>query len=85
MASNGPLDSHVKVSENCDFGEDYCGANSEADAGEATKRRRVTHDYRKLSKLGYDPTMSTSLKQGSPFEPKGNLCSRLAKCTLKLL
>ncbi|XP_063543034.1 lysine-specific demethylase RSBN1L [Cydia strobilella] len=71
MASSGPLDSNVKVGENCDNTDDYFSGSSDADAGEATKRRRVTHDYRKLSKLGYDPTMSTTSRQGSTSEPKG--------------
>ncbi|XP_032524773.2 uncharacterized protein LOC116775876 [Danaus plexippus] len=62
MASN---DSHVKVNENCDILDDCYSSCSETDAGEGTKRRRVTHDYRKLSKLGHDPSVSTNLKHAT--------------------
>lgn len=71
MASNGTTESHVKVGENRDFTDDYSASNGEGDAGEATKRRRVTHDYRKLSKLGYDPSVSTNVKHGQSIELKG--------------
>lgn len=71
MASSGATESHVKVSENRDFTDDYSASNGEGDAGEGTKRRRVNHDYRKLSKLGYDPSVSTNLKHGQSIELKG--------------
>lgn len=59
MASKKHLESPVKVSENRELSEDNCSSSSEADAGESIKRRRVNHDYKKLSKLGYDPSVST--------------------------
>lgn len=71
MASNGATESHVKVGENRDFTDDYSASNGEGDAGEGTKRRRVTHDYRKLSKLGYDPSVSMNVKHGQSIELKG--------------
>lgn len=71
MASSEPLQSHVKVGENHDFADDYCSSNSEADAGEGTKRRRVTHDYKRLSKLGYDPSVSVNAKQAQTSDCKG--------------
>lgn len=71
MASNCSPETNVKVSENRDSAEDYNSSNSEADAGEAIKRRRVTHDYRKLSKLGYDPSMSLNIKHAPSPDFKG--------------
>lgn len=71
MASNSSPETNVKVSENRDSAEDYNSSNSEADAGEAIKRRRVTHDYRKLSKLGYDPSMSLHIKHAPSPDFKG--------------
>jgi hypothetical protein len=71
MASDQPLQSNVKVGENRDFAEDHNGLYNEADAGEGSKRRRVTHDYRKLSKLGYDPSMSTNAKHSQSHDSKG--------------
>ncbi|CAH2060955.1 unnamed protein product, partial [Iphiclides podalirius] len=65
MASKEHIESPVKVSENRDLSEDNCSSSSEADAGEGIKRRRVTHDYKKLSKLGYDPSVSTDSKHAS--------------------
>ncbi|KAM3959897.1 LOW QUALITY PROTEIN: uncharacterized protein ACR2FA_006034 [Aphomia sociella] len=71
MASKEPLQSNVKVGENREYTEDYCSSMSEVDAGEGTKRRRVTHDYRRLSKLGYDPSVSTNAKLMQSFDGKG--------------
>lgn len=71
MASDQPLQSNVKVSDNQEFAEDFYGQNSEADAGEGTKRRRVTHDYKRLSKLGYDPSVSTNAKHPQSLDSKG--------------
>ncbi|XP_045780033.1 lysine-specific demethylase 9 [Maniola jurtina] len=71
MASNDSMESHVKVGENGDFVDDCGNACSDTDAGESTKRRRVTHDYRKLSKLGYDPSVPTNSKQASSGDSKG--------------
>lgn len=72
MASSESLQSNVKVGENRDFVDDYCSPIGEADAGEATKRRRVTHDYKRLSKLGYDPSVSSNAKLLQSSESKGN-------------
>lgn len=71
MASNDSIESHVKVSENRDNVDDCCSSPSETDAGDANKRRRVSHDYRKLSKLGYDPSVPTNLKHASSTDFKG--------------
>ncbi|XP_053619301.1 lysine-specific demethylase RSBN1L [Plodia interpunctella] len=71
MASSESLQSNVKVGENRDFVDDYCSPIGEADAGEATKRRRVTHDYKRLSKLGYDPSVSSNAKLLQSSESKG--------------
>ncbi|XP_060807613.1 lysine-specific demethylase 9 [Amyelois transitella] len=71
MASSESVQTNVKVVENRDFADDYISPNSEADAGEGTKRRRVTHDYRRLSKLGYDPSMSSSAKLVQSSDAKG--------------
>ncbi|CAG5058268.1 unnamed protein product [Parnassius apollo] len=65
MASNEHIESHVKVSENRELSEDDCSSSSETDAGEDVKHRRVTHGYKKLSKLGYDPSVSTDSKHAS--------------------
>ncbi|XP_068624703.1 uncharacterized protein [Battus philenor] len=65
MASNEYLESHVKVSENVSVTEENCSLNSEADAGEGAKRRRMSHDQKKLSKLGYDPSVSTDSKHAA--------------------
>lgn len=71
MASEEPLQSNVKVCENREFSEEFNGQNYEADAGEGIKRRRVTHDYKRLSKLGYDPSMSTNAKHPQSLDSKG--------------
>ncbi|XP_045539586.1 uncharacterized protein LOC106716681 [Papilio machaon] len=70
MASNEHLESHVKLSENRSLSEDNCNSSSAGDAGEGVKRRRVTHDYKKLCKLGYDPSMSTESTHAS-IDSKG--------------
>ncbi|XP_046973881.1 uncharacterized protein LOC124540406 [Vanessa cardui] len=70
MASNDSIESQVKVSENRDTVDDCYSSCSETDAGEGIKRRRVTHDYRKLSKLGYDPSVPTNLKHASTSDFK---------------
>lgn len=84
MASHWSAESSVKVGENREFADDYSSSNSEADAGEGTKRRRVTHDYRKLSKLGYNTSVSSSPKPQSSSEPKGTYYSYLLKFLLPL-
>ncbi|XP_063834922.1 uncharacterized protein LOC135084107 [Ostrinia nubilalis] len=71
MASDQPVQTNVKVSEIRDFADDIYGQNSEADAGEGCKRRRVTHDYKRLSKLGYDPSVSTNAKPPQSLDSKG--------------
>ncbi|XP_026760342.2 uncharacterized protein LOC113519434 [Galleria mellonella] len=71
MASKEPLQSNVKVVENREFNEDYSTSIIEIDAGEGTKRRRMTHNYRRLSKLGYDPSMSTNTKLIQSCDGKG--------------
>ncbi|XP_048486685.1 uncharacterized protein LOC105386526 [Plutella xylostella] len=70
MASSASVESPVKVGENRESPDDYSSSNSEVDAGEGSKRRRVTHDYRKLSKLGYDPSVSSPTKLLVPVESK---------------
>ncbi|XP_028160646.1 uncharacterized protein LOC114353038 [Ostrinia furnacalis] len=71
MASDQPVQTNVKASEIRDFADDIYGQNSEADAGEGCKRRRVTHDYKRLSKLGYDPSVSTNAKPPQSLDSKG--------------
>ncbi|XP_049881730.1 lysine-specific demethylase RSBN1L [Pectinophora gossypiella] len=78
MASGGPQESNVKVGENRDISEEYSASNGEGDAGEGSKRRRVTHDYRKLSKLGYDPNVSTNLTHGPSMDSKGTKKRKLS-------
>ncbi|KPJ04904.1 Round spermatid basic protein 1-like protein [Papilio xuthus] len=70
MASNEHLESHVKLSENRSLSEDNSNSSSAEDAGEGVKRRRVSHDYKKLCKLGYDPSMSTESTHAS-IDSKG--------------
>ncbi|KAG6446633.1 hypothetical protein O3G_MSEX004538 [Manduca sexta] len=70
-SSNEARVSHVKVSGNRDFGNDCYESNGEGDAGEGTKRRRVAHDYRKLSKLGYDPSVSNESRLTPSCESRG--------------
>lgn len=71
MASYDSIESHVKVRENRAIVDDCCSSSSETDAGEANKRRRMSHDNRKLSKLGYDPSVPTNLKHASSTDFKG--------------
>ncbi|KAL4712533.1 hypothetical protein ACJJTC_007549 [Scirpophaga incertulas] len=65
MASDQPLQCNVNACENLNFTDEYNGFNSEEEAGEGSKRRRVTHDIKKLLKLGYDPSVSTNSKHHS--------------------
>lgn len=67
--------SHVKVGETLDCVDDYRGSSSEKDAGQAVKRRRISHDYRKLSKLGYGPSVSTEPRHAMSPDSKGNITS----------
>lgn len=62
---------HVKVDENREFATNYCSSGGEGDAGEGNKRRRVSHDYRKLSKLGYGSSMSNDSRLIPGNETKG--------------
>nr|XP_049705735.1 lysine-specific demethylase 9 [Helicoverpa armigera] len=62
---------HVKVSENRDFVDDYCDSSSLEDAGEGAKRRRTANDCKKLSQQGYGTSMSTDPKHTSSIESKG--------------
>lgn len=71
MASKDSDESHVNLSENRDIVINCLNSNSDSEAGEGIKRRRVTHDYRKLSKLGYDPSVPTNLKHAAPSDSKG--------------
>ncbi|KAJ2940974.1 hypothetical protein O0L34_g13100 [Tuta absoluta] len=64
-------ESSVKNGENREFSDEFSNTNGDGDAGESGKRRRVTHDYRKLSKLGYDPSMSTQTPVNQSAESKG--------------
>ncbi|XP_038219093.1 uncharacterized protein LOC119837552 [Zerene cesonia] len=70
MASNDTLQSNVKVDEIHDFGDYETSDRSKLDAGEGGKRRRMSHGYRKLSKLGYDPSVPTNLKHATSREFK---------------
>lgn len=70
MASNGPVETNVKVHENRDCSIEFNNSISDFDAGENTKRRRVTHDYKKLSKQGYFPSLSAMNKSGSTQESR---------------
>ncbi|CAH2243720.1 uncharacterized protein LOC120634459 [Pararge aegeria] len=80
MASDDSMESHVKVDENGDFADDSSNACSDTETGEGSKRRRVTHDYRKLSKLGYDPSVPTNLKHASTVDSKGRKRKRSSEC-----
>lgn len=71
MASNGPLESCVKVAENRDGSDDCSNSTSETDTGENMKRRRITHDYKKLAKLGYIPSVSNFQKTPLTQDSKG--------------
>ncbi|XP_072946118.1 uncharacterized protein [Epargyreus clarus] len=71
MATNDSQKTHVKVVENRDFVDDYYSSSSEAEAGEGVKRPRMSHDYRKLSKLGYFTAVANDLKRVSSGDPKG--------------
>lgn len=69
--------SHVKVGENCDYVGKLCGSKSKEDAGDGVKRRRVSHDHRKLSKLGHGPSVSTETRVALSTETKGKLLHTL--------
>ncbi|XP_028044091.1 round spermatid basic protein 1-like protein [Bombyx mandarina] len=58
-SSNEARLSHVKAGENLELGGDYRKANGESCAGEASKRRRISHDTKKPSRPGCDPSVST--------------------------
>ncbi|GBP26686.1 Round spermatid basic protein 1-like protein [Eumeta japonica] len=68
MASSAPLEASVKFNENRDGSDGNNSSNSETDACDNSKRRRITHDYRKLSKVGYVPSVSS--KQSSDSKGK---------------
>ncbi|XP_026731059.1 uncharacterized protein LOC113496134 [Trichoplusia ni] len=70
-SSNEARVTHVKVSENRDRVDDYCGSNSLEDAGENTKRRRTAFDGNKQLQLGYGTSMSTDTKHTASSESKG--------------
>lgn len=53
MASNGPLETNINVNENGECGNDFSDRICENDISDSVKRRRIAHDYKKLSKLGY--------------------------------
>lgn len=70
-SSNEARVTHVKVSENRDFVDDYCGSSSLEDAGEGAKRRRTVYDCKKLSQQGCGTSVSTDPKHTSALESKG--------------
>lgn len=70
-SSNEARVTHVKVSENHDFADDYCSTSGLKDAGETTKRRRVTYEGKKQSHQEYGTNMSTGTKHTSSLESKG--------------
>lgn len=74
-SSNEARVTHVKVSENRDFADDYCGSKSLEDAGESAKRRRVVYDCKKQSQQGYGTSMSADPKHTPSIESKGNIRS----------
>lgn len=71
-SSNEARLSHVKAGENLELGGDYRKANGESCAGEASKRRRISHDTKKPSRPGCDPSVSTKHIHTS-IESKGIL------------
>lgn len=72
-SSEEPRLSHVKVGETLDYVGDYSGSSSRKEAGNAVKRRRVSHDYRKLSKLGYGPSVSAESEHAMSPDSKGKV------------
>ncbi|XP_035456675.2 lysine-specific demethylase RSBN1L [Spodoptera frugiperda] len=70
-SSNEARVTNVKVSENRDFVDDYCGSNSLEDAGEGAKRRRTAYDCKTVSQQGCGTSVSTDLKHTPSSESKG--------------
>ncbi|KAJ8707489.1 hypothetical protein PYW08_010741 [Mythimna loreyi] len=70
-SSNEARVTHVKVSENRDFMDDYCGSTSLEDAGEGAKRRRTAYDCNKLTQQGCGTSVSTDPKHTPVSESKG--------------
>ncbi|CAH0599169.1 unnamed protein product [Chrysodeixis includens] len=70
-SSNEARVTHVKVSENRDRVDDYCGSSSLEDAGENAKRRRTAFDGNKQIQMGYGTSMSTDTKHTASSESKG--------------
>lgn len=70
-SSNEARVTHVKVSENRDRVDDYCGSNSLEDAGENAKRRRTAFDGNKQLQLEYGTSMSSDTKHTASSESKG--------------
>lgn len=70
-SSNEARVTNVKVSENRDFMDDYCGSNSLGDAGEGAKRRRTAYDCKTVSQQGCGTSVSTDLKHTPSSETKG--------------
>lgn len=72
-SSNEARVTNVKVSENRDFVDDYCGSNSLEDAGEGAKRRRTAYDCKTVSQQGCVTSVSTDLKHTPSSESKGTI------------
>lgn len=72
MASNGPVETNVKVHENEDSSDVYYASTSKFDAGEHTKHRTISHDNANLSKFGYVPNDAALYKSQRTHESKGN-------------
>ncbi|CAB3258672.1 unnamed protein product [Arctia plantaginis] len=70
-SSNEARVAHVKVSENRDYDDEYCGSSSLEDAGESAKRRRVAYDCKKPSHQRFETSMSTDSKHTPSLESKG--------------
>lgn len=70
-SSNEARVTHVKVSENRDFVDDYCGSSSLEDAGEGAKRRRTGYDGKNPSQQGCGTSVSTDPKHTAAIESKG--------------
>ncbi|CAH0697610.1 unnamed protein product [Spodoptera exigua] len=70
-SSNEARVTNVKVSENRDFMDNYCGSKSLGDAGEGAKRRRTTYDCKNVSQQGCGTSVSTDLKHTPSTESKG--------------
>lgn len=70
-SSKDTRESHVKVDGNRVYSDNYCGPSGERDAGEGAKRRRRSHDHKKLMKLGYGPSMSNESGHTPSSESRG--------------